>query len=394
MPKPPVSRRSLDLVMRLMAIPGPSGEEAAVMQAVRGELRRAGVPASAMCHDQGHRRGRIKGQVGNLIVKLPGRGSLRRQPRRMLMAHVDTVPLCVGSRPVRRGGWLKPADPTTALGADDRAGVAAVIAACGALLEQRLDHPPLTLLFCVQEEIGMVGARQVALGKLGRPAMAFNFDGGSPAKLTIGATGAYRLRIVVHGVAAHAGVAPEHGVSAVTIAAMAVARLQDHGWLGKVNQAGRQGTSNIGYIHGGGPTNVVSNQVELMAEVRSHDKVFRRQLLRAFIGAFKDAAQRVSNVAGRCGRVRIEHWLDYEAYRIPRRHPVVKIAETAVRAAGAEPIHAIANGGLDANWMHRHGIPTVSLGAGQHQPHMTEEMLNIDQFNHACHIALLLASGA
>ena len=106
----------------------------------------------------------------------------------MLIAHVDTVPICVGSRPVRKGKRIVSADPKTGLGADDRAGASALLTTAMALLRGGIPHPPLTLLWTVQEEIGLHGARLARLSTLGKPKLTFNFDGGSAAKITIGAT--------------------------------------------------------------------------------------------------------------------------------------------------------------------------------------------------------------
>jgi tripeptide aminopeptidase len=390
---PPDAKRAVDLLMQLLAIPGTSGGEGKVVNFITGRLRRAGIAATAMTTDQAHRRSSRGGEIGNLIVKLPGTGALKRQPRRMLMAHMDTVPLCVGCKPVLRGDWIRPAKSDTALGADDRSGVAAVMTAVLELKRLKLPHPPLTLLFAVQEEIGLIGARHVAVGKLGKPHFAFNFDGGSPAKLTIGATGAYRLTIDVHGIAAHAGVAPQLGVSAITIAALAIAQLKRQGWLGKVSK-GAGGTTNIGVFNAGDATNVVTAKAALRAEVRSHNKRFRKQILDAFITAFKEAAGRISNAAGEHGSVDIDARLDYEAFALKGNEPCVRIAEAAVRAAGAEPLCSICDGGLDANMINAHGIPTVTLGAGAVNPHMLSEALDVKAFLKACGIALSLASAS
>ena len=389
----PDPTRALDLLMQLLAIPGTSGEEGKVVDFVTGQLRRAGVAASAITTDRAHRRSPRGGATGNLIVKLPGVGPLRRQPRRMLMAHLDTVPLCLGCRPVRRGGSIHSAKRETGLGADDRTGVAAVLTAALELTRSKLPHPPLTLLFSVQEEIGLMGARYVAVSKLGRPKLAFNFDGGSPAKLTIGATGAYRLSIDIQGRAVHAGLEPEQGVSAIAIGAVAVADLRRQGWLGRVTK-GAGGTSNVGVFNAGAATNVVTERATLKAEVRSHDRRFRKQILKAFVAAFEDAARRVTNARGERGQVRIDAPLDYEAFVLRGNQPCIRAAEAAVRAAGANPERSICDGGLDANWIGAHGIPTVTLGAGARNPHMRTEAVNITGFLQATRVALLLATGA
>jgi tripeptide aminopeptidase len=378
------------LLMELLAIPGPSCREQEVMEFIAARLRRAGAPKGSILRDQAHRHSQHGGQVGNMVCRLPG---TRPGGRRLLMAHVDTVPLCEGARPVRRGGWIVPADKHTGLGADDRAGTAVVLAAALEILKHQPSHPPLCFLWTVQEELGLFGARHARLGMLGKPRLAFNFDGGPIEKVTMGATGGYRMKIRVTGIASHAGVAPEQGISAITIAALAIAELQREGWLGKIEKQGRSGTSNIGLIHGGEATNVVTPLAELRAEARSHDPAFRQQIISAIEAAFSRAAHSVQSSLGARGGVEVEGQLDYEAYRLPDDDPSLLAAEEAVRGLGGEPFRAISNGGLDANWLTARGIPTVSLGCGQTSPHTTAERLDRAEFHRACGLALRLALG-
>jgi tripeptide aminopeptidase len=309
------------------------------------------------------------------------------------MAHMDTVPICVGAVPELRGNVIRPADKKTALGADNRAGCAVVLATALEILHGGLPHPPLTFLWTVQEEVGLCGARYARLAALGRPRLAFNFDGGSAEKVTIGATGGYRMEIHVHGLASHAGNAPEEGVSAIAIASIAIARLQRSGWHGRVQKAGRTGTSNVGVIRGGQATNVVTPYVRVQAEARSHDPAFRLEIVRTIEEAFRQAAGSVRSARGKCGKVRIGGRLDYEAFRLPDDDPSVLAAEAAIRAAGHQPVRAVANGGLDANWMTARGIPTVSLGCGQVNAHTTDERLDLGQFRSALKVAFGLATG-
>ena len=308
------------------------------------------------------------------------------------MAHMDTVPICVGSRPKRQSRMVRSADPRTGLGADDRAGVAVVLNAALEIVKHKLPHPPLTFLWCVQEEVGLQGARCLRTGLLGRPKLAFNFDGGDAAKLTVAATGGDRLKIDVEGLAAHAGGAPEQGISAIAIASLAIARLVREGWHGKIEKNGRSGTSNVGTIDGGAATNVVTDHVAIRAEARSHDPAFRKQIVAAIERAFREAAREVKSSDGKHGRVRIDKRTDYEAYRLADDEPCVLAAERAARAVGLESLRAVSNGGLDANWMFVHGIPTVSLGCGQRNIHTTSERLDLDEFENACQMALYLAT--
>ena len=388
-PHEPNTRRATDLVMQLMAIPGRSGEEAEVTRFIERRLRQAGAPASAVQRDAVHRRTPIGGNTGNFVLRLPG---TCRAPRRMLSAHMDTVPTCLGSRPVLRGKQIRSADASTGLGGDDRAGVAVVLNTALEILTRGLPHPPLTFCWFVQEEVGLHGSRQVKRSMLGKPRIAFNWDGGSPYKLTIGATGCYRIDIEVEGLAAHAGVAPEAGVSAISIASLAIAELERAGWHGQIRKGRRLGTSNIGTIHGGETTNVITDRVVLRAEARSHDPAFRKRIVQEIERAFSRAVRQVRSVSGARGQVHVEKQLDYESFLLPGDAPCIRVAEQAVRSLGQEPERAIANGGIDANWTNRHGIPTVSLGCGQIAPHTVREALDVERFREACRIALRLAT--
>jgi tripeptide aminopeptidase len=257
-----------------------------------------------------------------------------------------------------------------------------------------LPHPPLTILWTVQEEAGLFGARHVKKSLLGNPKLAFNFDGGSSAKLTLGATGGYRMTIDVRGLASHAGGAPAEGVSAIAIASLAIADLVRNGWHGQIVKGRHVGTSNVGVIHGGDATNVVTGHVQLRAEARSHNPKFRQRIVKEIESAFRRAARGVQNTVGKCGTVEFDGRLDYEAFRLARDEPSVVAAMAAVHAEGREPEWAISNGGLDANWLTAHGIPTVTLGCGQRNIHSVHEELDVAEFHAAHHIALRLATGA
>lgn len=374
----------LATVMQLMAIPGQSGLEKAVMDYIGKRLVTAGGDSKLLKHDNAHTKTPLAGQVGNLIFKLPG---TVKGPRRMLSAHVDTVPVCVGSQPVQRGKIVESADPQTGLGADDRAGAAVLLLTAEKLLRGDVPYYPVTFLWTVQEEVGLHGARNVSLSQLGKPKLAFNFDGGSASKITIGATGGYRMRIDVHGIASHAGGAPQDGVSAIAIASIAIADLAENGWHGLIKKGDKEGTSNVGVIEGGAATNVVTNRVMLRAEARSHDSKFRERIVREIEKAFTRAASKVKNTAGKRGRVEFEGNLDYDAFRLHAKDASVVAATQAVCDEGAEPELAIANGGLDANWLTARGIPTVTLGCGQKNIHTVDEQLDIEQFELACRVA-------
>jgi tripeptide aminopeptidase len=386
----PDLKRAERLVLELMAIAAKSGEEAPVAAYIREKLLAAGAPSEAIVTDSAQKHALIKGNTGNLIFKLAG---THKGPRRMLTAHMDTVPICVGSRPKTSGDFVQSANPASGLGADNRSGCATILSAALEILEHRLPHPPLTFCWFIQEEIGLQGARFVQKSLLGKPAMCFNWDGGACEKVTIGATGGYRMVIEVEGLAAHAGVCPEKGVSAIAIASLAIADLARDGWHGLIVKGSRRGTSNVGFIHGGEATNVVTDRVTLKAEARSHDPKFRGQIIRAIEQAFQKAAKEIRSSEGKRGSVRIDGRLDYEAFCLNPKDDCVQLAEAAVAAAGRAPVRSITNGGLDANWLNAHGIPTVTLGCGQMNVHTISEKLDLASFRDACRVALVLATG-
>src|SRR5262249_43241428 len=238
--------QAVDNLMRFLSVEGVTGQEAAIGKAVVQALLDAGVPRKAIRVDPAQERIPVPTPTGNLIVTLPGS---RRGPRRLLMAHLDTVPLCAGARPERRGKRIVAAGPT-ALGGDDRTGVACLVTVAATLIRRGLPHPPLTLLFTVREESGLWGARYVDLAELGHPREGFNIDGRLASEMTIGAVGAERWHVEFFGKAAHAGVHPEQGISASAVAALALAQTYRDGWFGKVSQGGREGTANVGHFGG------------------------------------------------------------------------------------------------------------------------------------------------
>lgn len=391
---PVTDAEALELVCQLMAIPGHGGEERSVMDFLAAHLTKAGADAEPLQFDTAHELSALGGGVGNAILQLPGTGSLSNAPRRLFMAHTDTVPVCLGSQPTIDGDLVRSADPTTGLGADDRSGTAVLLTTAMALLQSEADHPPLTFLWLVQEEGGINGARHVDVSLLGDPALSFNFDGSSPAKLTIGATGGYRTWVTITGRPSHAGQAPEKGVSAAAIASLAVADLVENGWHGQIANGDKTGTSNVGIIEAGVATNVVAEHARLHIEARSHDPAFRQEIVDAIETAFHRAVDRVVSSEGHRGSVQFNGELNYESFRLPTDDPSLATASQVLRNLGHEPELAIANGGLDANWLTAHGIPTVSLGTGQHAIHTIHETLNIAEFQLSRRIAWQLATGA
>ena len=136
----------------------------------------------------------------------------------------------------------------------------------------------------------------------------------------------------------------------------------------------------------------MTNLVSLRAEVRSHDPQFRMQIVEAYKAAFERAARAVTSSDGATGSVEIDVRHKYESFRLSLDEPSVRAAMAAVRESGLEPETRISNGGLDANWLVRKGIPTVTFGAGQHNIHTTDEYVELQEFYDGCRMALALAT--
>jgi tripeptide aminopeptidase len=387
-PEPDLAR-ALDLVLQLMRVAGASCREAQVIDFVRQKLLAAGAPPDAVFTDDAHLRSPAGGESGNLILKLRG---TRRGPRRLLMAHIDTVPLCVGSQPHQQGSYIETANPLAGLGADNRSGVGVILTAALEILERRLPHPPLTFLFTVQEELGMYGARFCNPKQLGHPKLAWNWDGRGPHRITLAATGGHTIDIKVHGIASHAGGAPECGVSAIAIAASAIHQLVQAGWHGDIQRGRQHGTCNLGMIKGGDATNVVTDFVQIHGECRSFQPALRERIVRKIRQAFDAAASSIRNEEGQAGRVETQAILEYEAFQLSQAHASVTTAQAVIESIGLTPELLTTNSALDANWMNFHGIPTATLGAGQIWGHSTRECMDVEQYEQACRIALRLAS--
>src|ERR1039458_9693056 len=136
---------------------GVTGKEAAIGRELAAVLQESGVPADAIRLDDANTRIPVPTETGHLIVDLPGRGAMHNQPRIMFMTHMDTVPLCAGATPKLAGRKITN-QAKTALGGDNRCGCGVLVTLAAELAKRKLDHPPITLLFCVREESGLWGA--------------------------------------------------------------------------------------------------------------------------------------------------------------------------------------------------------------------------------------------
>jgi tripeptide aminopeptidase len=383
-----------DHLMKFLSVEGVTGEEAAIAAAVSDELKKVGVPASAIRFDTANKRIPLPTQTGNLLVDLPG---TRPGPRLLFATHLDTVPLCAGAKPKRENGRIV-SDGTTALGGDNRSGCAVLVSLAETLLKHKLPHPPITLLFTVREESGLHGARELDPTDLGGAKMCFNVDGKLAAELITGAVGQENWEVEIRGKASHAGVAPERGISATLVGAMGLVEAHRGGWFGKVVKANGHGTSNPGVFGGkdgkpaGDATNVVTDYVHIKGEARSPDAAFAAAITEAYREAFAKARMQVKDSGGETAAVKFTHKPAYPPFNLKEDAPVLRHATRAAESLGLKPTTVFSNGGLDANWFDKHGVPTVTIGGGQYEIHTVKEYLDLAEFANGCRLAVALAT--
>lgn len=307
------------------------------------------------------------------------------------------MPLCSGAKPIHEGDKIR-TDGTAALGGDNRTGCAVLVALAETLIKHKLPHPPITLLFTVREESGLHGARELDPKELNGATMCFNVDSKIPADLITGAVGQENWEVEIIGKASHAGVAPERGISATLVASIALTEASRAGWFGKVVKPEGTGSSNPGIFGGkdgkpaGDATNVVTDYVHIKGEARSSDTAFAAKIANGFREAFTKAQGEVKDHEGDTAKVTFESKPSYPSFNLSDDSPAVGHAKRAAEYLGMKPTTVFSNGGLDANWLDKHGVPTVTIGAGQYEIHTVNEYVNLPEFADGCRLAVALAT--
>jgi len=379
-----MEKRAVENLLELLSIEGSSGQEGQVSAFLRKKLLAAGCHPHWIFQDEAAMRLGKGFECGNLIVRFPGTVS---GERILFSAHMDTVPLCKGARPVVCGNRVVSVGET-GLGGDDRAGCAALLTLAESLLKNETAYPPLTLLFTVAEEVGLFGAREVRFEELGEPVMGFNLDGEDPEEVVIGAMGAVRWKALIRGRSAHSGLEPEKGISAGLALAKAVSKIQERGYFGRIRVDGKAGTSNVGTIQGGEATNQVMDQVVATGECRSHDPDFLEEIVSVHRACFEEAAESVLNEAGESARVEFSTESDYRAFRLADAEPCVLRVVAALESLGLKPRRVAMDAGLDANPFNEKGFPCVTLGTGTHRFHTVDEYVEILEYQTTFRILL------
>lgn len=344
------NERLLTTFLELVRIPSPSGSEAKCAAYCEEALTAAG--CSVRFDDSAAHTG---SDTGNLIATLPGTA----QGTLVLSAHMDVVEPCYGIEPVVADGRVFSAGETV-LGSDDKAGIAAAIECVRRLAQSPEPHPTVVCVFTVQEEVGLVGAKRLTAQDVAGDLCLVLDAAGAPGGIVIGAPTHYTFEAVFTGRAAHAGVEPEKGVSAILMASDAIRSMM----LGRLDECT---TANIGRIEGGGATNIVASTTLVTGECRSLDRERVEAVRQAMDAQLRSAASRHG------GSVDVVWSLEYEGFSLPGDAPVLEIVRHACDDLGLVASTFSTGGGSDANVISALGVPTLALSCGMTGVHGTSE---------------------
>lgn len=316
---------------------------------------------------------KIGGNTGNLFAYLKGNTPA---PVIMLSAHMDCVEPCANIKPQIRDGVIY-SDGTTILGSDDKAGVVAILEAIRQVQEQKLPHGDIQVVFTVSEEGGINGSKNMDPKNL-KADFGYVFDSsGAPGEIVTSAPGQYKINTIVKGKTAHAGLAPENGINAITLAAKAFADVKQ----GRIDE---ETTGNVGIIKGGSATNIVPGEVTVISEARSRNP----QKLEALVKTMVDhISSKIAEAGGTC---EIQTNKAYDPFVLDENAPVVEIAKKAIASLGMTPVTKATGGGSDGNFYNAFGTPSAVLGVGMSKVHTTEEFIKEADLYKNVEIALAL----
>ncbi len=336
--------RLVERFCSMVRIDSESGNEARFIELTKEQLENE---LSATCAVDEH---------GNLVAKVPAKGAADAAPI-FLAAHADTVKPGIGIEPIVEDGVIR-SKGETILGADDKAGLAAIIEAV-LTAEKR---PAVEIVVTRGEEIGLIGARHLDLSLLDAK-RGIIADSEALNEVIIGGPTHASLDIEIVGKAAHAA-APEHGISAIRVAARAITRFEE----GKLDD---ETVANVGTIHGGMIRNGVPERATIQAECRSldHDKCVRQA------EAMKTAFEAAASETG--ATVNVDVRIEYEASKTPEDSSIVRLAKEAISAAGLEPETQVILGGTDALILAGRGLETAVIGIGGEAAHSTDEQIRV-----------------
>jgi len=365
----------VDLFLELCTIPSPSGKERAVADRVGRALSDLGLD-----WDEDDAAARLEGDTGNIYCRIPPTSGAGGMPI-FLCAHTDTVPPIAAIEPVVGEDGVIRNDAGTILGCDNKAAVVVMLEAARRVLEDGREHAGIELLFTPQEEVSLRGAAAFDHTRL-VATTGYVYDQAAPiGEIILGSPHGRLLDFRFHGTAAHAGMYPEDGRSAIAAAARAIADFR----LGRIDE---ETSANVGVITGGSARNVVPEWCSFSAEVRSHDERKAIEVAREMLESAAFAASLTD-----C-EVESEVRPSFPGYRFRESDAAVRLAATALERTGYTPSYALSGGGADANVFNARGLQCVNLANGALLIHTPDEHVAVADLDGMVEVTLALVDAA
>lgn len=355
-------KRLIESFMELVRMDSISREERNIADFLIEKLENLGLEVIV---DQAGEK--VGANSGNIIAKL--KGNTKVATPIMFAAHMDTVVPGKNINPLREGEKIISTGETI-LGADDKAGIAAILEALHLIRENNILYGDIEILFTICEELGLCGAKNLDVSQL-KAQIGFILDaGGQVGQIIISAPSQNSIDFTIRGKSAHAGANPEEGINAIQVAGVALSRMK----LGRIDE---ETTANIGIISGGKATNIIPDEVILKGEVRSRNEGKLEKYTKELKKITEDAAQEFK------ARAEVKINREYHCYNLPPDDLVVKIARKAAKDIGLQPLLRPSGGGSDANVFNKKGIPSVALAVGMEKVHTIEEYILIKELKNA-----------
>jgi tripeptide aminopeptidase len=354
------AKRLTETFLELLEIDSPSGREAA---AAADSCRRLTALGAEVSFDSASSV--VEGDCSNLIARFSTPHTVLEAPPVLLSAHLDTVSAGTGIQAVQEGDIVR-SDGTTILGGDDKAGIAIILEVLTAAVQQELALPPLEIILTVSEERGILGALALDPSSI-KSRRGIVFDASGPAgNIVIRAPYQNSISCLFTGRAAHAGIEPENGNSAILLAAKALGRMR----LGRIDS---ETTANMGTVSGGTADNIVPGECLLTGEARSMNE----NQLEKITAEIKEAC--VGAARARRGTAQVTVKRKYDGYAIPPTSRTLRLLEEAFRQTGLQPRHIELGGGSDANAFCAMGIDCLNIAFGGWNFHSTREYVSLSE---------------
>ena len=304
---------------------------------------------------------KVGSDSGNLIAHLKGDKDVESI---MFCAHMDTVTPCKDIEPIIEDGIIR-SKGDTILSADDKAGIIAILEGIRYIKENNISHGDIEVVFTICEEVGLYGSKYLDYSKI-KSKNAFILDSGGPVGgVIVKGPSQAQIDAKFYGKAAHAGLSPEEGISAIQMAAMAIHNMN----LLRIDE---ETTANVGTIKGGMATNIVADYTEVEFEARSLDSEKLKKQVKHMVYTLSMIEKDFKS------KVEIEVRNEYPTFSLDKDHEILKIAKKAIEKTGVKYDPRSTGGGSDTNVFNGNGLNAVTLSIGMYKAHSVDEFISVD----------------